>query len=229
MEIQVVNIALNILILIGGLYLIFFKSYFKEKGKNLATFEDVEAITEKVENVKKDFNIKLEELKSELQKNNIAYQINLSELIKVRFQRIDNLYENLSVLNKFIAEDMLPFDFSDENYNSIGQEYLKKYDNAVKSSIKCDLYITDNLKLNIDKILQSAHLTYIHYIRLYNTDPDRFKNISQPDKSKQRLTDKKDENYNTMIKFKKLSNKISDLLKQLEDELKKQVTLKVVE
>ena len=229
MEIQEINLGLNIFTLICGLYLIFLKSYFKEKGKNLATFEDIESITEKVENVKKDFNIKLEGLKSELQKNNIAYQINLSELIKIRFKRIDNLYENLSVLNKFIAEDMFPFDFSDEDYKSIGREFLKIYNLAVKSSIKSDLYITDDLKQNIDKILQSAHLAYVNYIHLYHTDPDRFENVSQPDKSKLGLTDNKNENYNTMIKFKNLSNEISDLLKQLEDELKKQVILKVVE
>jgi len=221
MEIPVINIVLDILILISGLYLIFFKSYFKEKGKNLATFEDIEVITKKVENVKEDFNIKLEGLKSELQKNNIAYQINLSELIKIRFKRIDNLYENLSVLNKFIAENMFPLDFSAEDNKSNAREFFKIYNLAVKSSIKSDLYITDELKQNIAKILDSAHLAYIHFINLYHSDTDKFEKVSQPDKSK--------ENYNTQIEILSISDKISDLLKQLEEELKKQVILKVVE
>lgn len=221
MEMQVINIALDVLILISGLYLIFFKSYFKEKGKNLATFEDIEVITKKVENVKEDFNIKLEGLKSELQKNIIEYQINLSELIKIRFKRIDNLYENLSVLNKFISENMFPLDFSPEDYKSTGHEFLKIYNLAVKSSIKCDLYITDELKQNIAEILNSVHLAYIHFISLYYNDPDRFESVLQPEKSKK--------NYNTQIEILNISDKISGLLKQLEDELKKQVILKVVE
>lgn len=40
------------LILIFGLSLILFRSYFSEKGKNLATVEDIKAITKKVEEVK---------------------------------------------------------------------------------------------------------------------------------------------------------------------------------
>lgn len=47
-----VQLILEIIIVIIGFYLAFFKSYFQEKGKNLATKEDVEEITELVEKVK---------------------------------------------------------------------------------------------------------------------------------------------------------------------------------
>jgi len=49
-----------------GLYLAFFKSYFQEKGKNLATLEDIEEITKIVESVKQDNNTQLELIKTEL-------------------------------------------------------------------------------------------------------------------------------------------------------------------
>lgn len=49
-----IQIVLEILITIIGLYLAFFKSYFQEKGKNLATTEDIEEITEKVEMIKNE-------------------------------------------------------------------------------------------------------------------------------------------------------------------------------
>ncbi|MDD3771819.1 MAG: hypothetical protein PHC38_04085 [Weeksellaceae bacterium] len=229
MAIQDFSLVIDILILIAGGYLIFFKSYFKEKGKNLATFEDIEVITEKVENVKKDFNIKLEGLKFELQKNNIAYQINLSELTKIRFKRIDNLYENLFVLNKFIDEVMLGIDACEEEYILNGQDFIKIYKLAVKSSIKCDLYINNELKQNIRKILNSAYSAYIRYIHLYNTDPDIFKNTSRIKVSNNELTDIYSKKNDLLIEIKSISDTNNNLLEQLISELKKEVILKDIE
>lgn len=53
-------LAISILILnfLLTLYAIFFKEYFKEKGKNLATKEDIESITEKIEVVKNELSYK---------------------------------------------------------------------------------------------------------------------------------------------------------------------------
>lgn len=47
-----IQIIIEIFTLLVGLYLAFFKSYFQEKGKNLATKEDIGEITETVENIK---------------------------------------------------------------------------------------------------------------------------------------------------------------------------------
>ena len=51
---------LEILILLLLLYLAFFKSYFQEKGKNLATKEDTEEITSLVESVKTQLQFSLQ-------------------------------------------------------------------------------------------------------------------------------------------------------------------------
>lgn len=61
------QILLSAIIILIGLYLAFFKSYFKEKGKNLATLDDIGAITTIVENVKKENNTQLELMKKDLQ------------------------------------------------------------------------------------------------------------------------------------------------------------------
>jgi hypothetical protein len=45
----VIEIILDVLLVLFVLHLDFFKSYFQEKGKNLATKEDIEDITSKVE------------------------------------------------------------------------------------------------------------------------------------------------------------------------------------
>ena len=51
------QIILDIIIIGIGLYLALVKSYFKEKGKNLATKEDIGEITSKVENVKSEIEL----------------------------------------------------------------------------------------------------------------------------------------------------------------------------
>lgn len=61
-----VDILFNIIIVIIGLYLAFFKSYFQEKGKNIATSEDIEELTHKVESVKQSFIEKNASLKAKL-------------------------------------------------------------------------------------------------------------------------------------------------------------------
>ena len=51
----ILQIIIESLLFIIGLYLAFFKSYFQEKGKNLATKEDISEITKQVESIKNDF------------------------------------------------------------------------------------------------------------------------------------------------------------------------------
>ena len=60
------ELLFKIIMIILGLYLAFFKSYFQEKGKNLATSEDIEELTHKVESVKQNFIEKNTSLKAKL-------------------------------------------------------------------------------------------------------------------------------------------------------------------
>lgn len=60
------EIGLQIFLIIIGLYLALFKSYFTEKGKNIATNEDIEELTNKIESVKQKFLEKNASLKSKL-------------------------------------------------------------------------------------------------------------------------------------------------------------------
>ena len=54
--IDFVQIALQIILILLGLYLALVKSYFQEKGKNIATKKNIEEITQKVEKIKNDLN-----------------------------------------------------------------------------------------------------------------------------------------------------------------------------
>ena len=47
-DMEIVNLILNFLIFLFLLYLVFFKSYLSEKGKNAATKEDIGNIQKKL-------------------------------------------------------------------------------------------------------------------------------------------------------------------------------------
>lgn len=51
------QITFDIILILIGLYLAFFKSYFTEKGKNLATKEDIGEITHEIETIKNEIGI----------------------------------------------------------------------------------------------------------------------------------------------------------------------------
>jgi hypothetical protein len=53
---------------LGTLIVSFLKSYFSEKGKNLATKEDISVITEKVGSIKDEYSRSIESYRSELKK-----------------------------------------------------------------------------------------------------------------------------------------------------------------
>ncbi|MDV4012615.1 hypothetical protein CMT68_03200 [Elizabethkingia anophelis] len=59
---EILSIILEIALLVGGVYLFFtvknlLPSYFSEKGKNMATKEDIEIITEKIKTVESNINV----------------------------------------------------------------------------------------------------------------------------------------------------------------------------
>lgn len=218
METEEINLILEIIIIIGGLYLIFFKSYFKEKGKNLATLEDIGQITEKVEGVK-----------SLIQKQNISYQINFSELTKRRFDRIDTLYEDLVNLQNFVKQNM--FFYNDEgDFNFKIEEFQKYYDLADTSRHKCSLYISQELKQKIIDVLNGAYSAYMSFRGMYNTDTRKLGNVSIFNVQKQHLMQKLTaDNMNHLQALSDKIDKFPELLNGLEDEFKKQVILKDLE
>lgn len=64
---EVLNLVLNILIISFLVYLVFFKSYLTEKGKNAATKEDIGNITKEIETVKNEVRY-LNQIKFEISK-----------------------------------------------------------------------------------------------------------------------------------------------------------------
>jgi len=84
---DVILVVLQVLVLLGIgsilLFRIYLFSYSSEKGKNLATKEDVEEITRKVEDIKSGYVAEIERLKVDLSVLSRKHNILLDEKVRV--------------------------------------------------------------------------------------------------------------------------------------------------
>jgi hypothetical protein len=109
-----IEIGIEVLLFLIASYFIFYKSWLKELGKEVAKLSTVEQLTQLKEAVKKDFNekietyktqlseelaLKIEPLKSELSKNNITHQIQFGYLHQERSKVVLELYKKLQELH----------------------------------------------------------------------------------------------------------------------------------
>ena len=133
------NIIIEITIVIVGIILFFtiknfLPSYFNEKGKNLATKEDVEEITKKVEKIKTEFVKDIEFIKADLSYiNQSKFSIKASErdalidtnnkysewlnyIMNISFSDINpKNYEKLNDYYQEIKAKKLKFDIAQDN------------------------------------------------------------------------------------------------------------------
>ncbi len=127
-------------------------SYFTEKGKNLATKEDIKDITDKVESVKASYNEALERHKLELQK-----EFESHKYIKELCNKIDHeLLKKLIKCRKEI-EDHLMQHLDDSKYDSCVSsikplyDYLKNYQARYQDNKNgCDIISTYEKIIHLD-------------------------------------------------------------------------------
>lgn len=98
MQLIEIILQLSLLLLLG--YVAFFKSYFVEKGKNLATKEDIEEITKTIETVKNDIHLSTQfkisiknEERNALVEGYIKYSNWLNSVVDVYFSGISEANE----------------------------------------------------------------------------------------------------------------------------------------
>lgn len=119
----VIYVAIAVLSFIAGLFIkSYFPSYFSEKGKNLATKQDITGITDKIESVRFEYLYKLEDIKTEL---------SFTEKQKSRIKEKENdillgFFEKCALL-----EEKLLYNFGNLTYTekSYPVEYQKSIDN----------------------------------------------------------------------------------------------------
>ena len=184
------NLIIELTILSVGLILFFtiknfLPSYFNEKGKNLATKEDVEEITKKVEKIKSEFVKDIEFIKADLNyinqnkfsikvaerdaliETNNKYSEWLNYLLNISFSDINP--ENYLKLNDYYKETKnkkLNFDISQDNLHLFlhDEELMKVKMECVTETTKLE-YIT--MKAIID-IINHFYLENIYFVNLNN-------------------------------------------------------------
>ncbi|MGF1888105.1 hypothetical protein L4D13_18425 [Photobacterium profundum] len=167
MEILVVTLQVIILLAIGCLVLFrkMLFSYSSEKGKNLATKEDISQITDKIEVVKLDYAKQLESTKADLsvQLNNHGYRY------EKEYEVLAELTSNLVDLRNIVLQLRPQLDFVDptKDKEAIKQERLNKYFEARRELFftrekKRPFYPSDIYEavLDVDKAAQSESIEY---------------------------------------------------------------------
>jgi hypothetical protein len=142
--------VLDGLLLALAAYKAFGISYFTEKGKNLATREDVEDITRKVEGIKSEFTRDTEQLKAELQHYSQA-RILLSTDAK---NALVNCYEKYQFW-KLLATDTSTGEYFDANtYENAINQRTEKIDQAYLDLLQAEA----KMKLYVDEDTEGADL-----------------------------------------------------------------------
>lgn len=206
------------------LFWIFYKSFILQLAKYHAQLVTIKDITRLKEDVKNEFNQKIENLKSELAKNNISYQITLSEITRRRFESVEMLVTNLINLVDFMTEDLFIV-ANDVDYNSAKENFRILYKSAKKARIVSNLYLTEALILRIDDALTSSYEAYLLFLKMYRTNPKNVEStISFP--SEALLARLQAENNNAFEKLQELTIKFPVLLDDISSEVKSTFYLK---
>jgi hypothetical protein len=116
---KVIELSIEVILFLVASYFIFYRSWLKSLGREVAKLSTAKELTEIKESVKKDFNesleiyksklneelsLRIEPLKAELGKQNISHQIQFSFLHQERGKVLVELYKKLLELYSAMAD-----------------------------------------------------------------------------------------------------------------------------
>lgn len=122
METILIIISIIIAFIAGLFAKNFFPEYLKEKGKNIATKEDIGSITEEIKSAEAKYLAEFEKVKSQLQVN-VDYKKRLNKSADLS---ITNFFENCLIL----SNEKLNYKLSQMPSNL---EHIEEYEKSVKS------------------------------------------------------------------------------------------------
>ncbi len=200
------EIIFDIILVVIGLYLALFKSYFQEKGKNLATSEDLEDLTLKVESVKQNFIEKSASLKAKL---DLLTNLQISHKNDERNSLIEFHKSIKSWISLLTESSPALVDYYDnqEIQNKI-HLYDLTYSKVLNVEALLELYVDDkelnqlifNLKKSILEHLVPHPAKFLLDLKLNNFEYDQLEKMSAI--SIEDITEKK-EKYNELLEKRK--------------------------
>ncbi len=117
-----INFFILVIVLLANLYLILIKDYFREKGKNIATKEDIEEITTKIENVKLELEYSKSQKKKYQEENKLALINFYDDFIIWCEYSVNNISVSIDLLH---SPEQIRIMIND--FNSINSKVLKTY------------------------------------------------------------------------------------------------------
>jgi hypothetical protein len=239
-----IEIIIQVILFLIASYFIFYRSFIKELGKQNAKIVTAEELTRTQENIKQEFRaqiaeykskileqltIKVENLKAELAKNNISYQISLAELTKMRFQKIEELVLDLIKVQDFIRENMFLAE-NDDDFRDNKKNFSELYKQADISRKLCALYLPDELIRKIIDVLNNSHSAYMSFVKMYHTNPKQLGDVPLWDLNSQRIKQNlSNENFKAFQKLNTEIDKFPLILTDLSSEFKKHIILKNID
>lgn len=174
------NVLEFVLLIVGfilGLFIKdFFPKYFQEKAKNLATKEDIEVITDKIERVKHEYNGEIEKLRNNLNKDFEEYIDRMKFLKERSYKQYEKLYSKLYsiiIQSEYIRHFFnLERDFSEipfiEIHKSNTKTVFKLTENSVtRSEEKITDPVTEFNKINlVERIIDKGELSSERLLKL---------------------------------------------------------------
>lgn len=143
---KIAEIIIEVVIILGAFYFLFFKSWLKALGREVAKLSTIEQLTRLTEGVKKNFNEemeayksklneelnqKIEPLKAQLAKSNITHQIEYNFLHQERSKAILELYRKLIELHSAMIDWTRDFQAVIEDAEKENQERIKRVNIAM--------------------------------------------------------------------------------------------------
>jgi hypothetical protein len=235
---QVIYIIIQLTLFLIASYFIFYKKYLEELGKQTAELTLLKQKTLEIETVKSAFNEQLETFKKQMQldiakevepiratlnRENIAFQIYNTEYIKLRFQRLDDLYGKLYELKKYCQYNL--FLYTDEqDFRNKKDKFHEHYRNAEDSLYRAAIYIDDTVTVSVIDLLNETFKAQQAFTMFYNTDPTRHSFIfnSQRQDLMQSMTER---NNNSLDRLNNSIDNLPTLLRNIETEFKRHLTL----
>jgi len=193
MDIDTIQIILEALILLVlvcvSLYLAFFKSYFSEKGKNLATKEDIAHITQAVEKIKSELDYSKQSrlsLESERRAVLISYYNSyctwLTTLQNLPIYIVEFGKEEQLVCDKLMSKSVINFEFAHSRMELFA-------DDGELLILNSELSIaTQGLQLLCFQTMTSLCISQIHmqYIENHDTSNEKLDKIKEKINEKQK-------------------------------------------
>ena len=137
---EYISLILNVLTFIlicmaGWLITKYFPSYFSEKGKNLATKEDIEEITRIVEDVKSKVSVNIELIKWELSKKATVHRLAAEKEFQALTEIGEALYElQIATMNLRPAMDIVdPDEPAEKRYARRYGEWAQRHDDFMNA------------------------------------------------------------------------------------------------